>query len=159
MKEIPLTRGYVALVDDEDFERASQYKWHAQAGRNTTYASRDVTINGAKKSVYLHRFVLSVPAGVAVDHIDRNGLNCQKYNLRSCSNSQNSYNQGVSPKNTSGYRGVSWNKRLGKWHAYVSAKGKRRHVGFYDTPEDAAGMRDVYAGALHGKFAYLNFPD
>ena len=107
MKEIALTQGYVALVDDEDFDRVNQHKWHADVGPNSVYALRKDE-NG--RNLRLHRFNLGITkTKTRVDHKDHNGLNCQHYNLRD-SQGHNNKNQRLKTNNTSGFKGVSWSK-------------------------------------------------
>jgi hypothetical protein len=160
MKEIPLTGGYTAIVDDEDFERVSQFKWFAEDHRHTMYAKRNVRReDGGWTSERLHRFILGPPDGIAVDHIDRNGLNNRRENLRIATASENQHNRGKAVNNTSGYIGVSWHKKSGKWQAMIKVNGGAKHLGLFACPVAAAKARDKAAIELHGEFASLNFPD
>lgn len=162
MKEIPLTGGYIAIVDDEDFERVSEFKWRAktQVQRRTVYAIRSVRReDGGWTTEGLHRFILSPPHGITVDHIDRNGLNNRRENLRFATTNENGQNRRKGINNTSGYMGVSWHKGTGKWRAQISVNGRDKHLGYYEFPIEAAKARDKTARELHGKFASLNFPD
>ena len=122
MKEIPLTMGMVALVDDDDYDRMSRYNWYA-ANNNyyTYYAVRGVRKGGGYKNIRMHREVLGVTdASVYVDHIDGNGLNNCKSNLRPCSKSQkNTHRIHRQKNNTSGFVGVSFNRRDKKGWAYL----------------------------------------
>ena len=105
---IKLTRGKVALIDDDDFELVSKFKWSAHHRRigATWYARTNVGSWPNQSPVYLHRLVMNASGGQIVDHIDGNGLNCQKDNLRICTHSQNQHNSGIRRNNTSGYIGV-----------------------------------------------------
>lgn len=151
-KEIPLTRGYVALVDDDDFDRVAARHWYASSGRGgPIYAI--TSVGNAKIS--LHRFILSARPGSYVDHKNRNGLDCRKENLRFCTPSQNSANRVLDPGKTSAYRGVRWKPREGMWAAEI---GRRTWLGYFDTEEAAARARDEVARKLYGEFAVLNFP-
>jgi hypothetical protein len=123
MKEIELTRGYKAIVDDEDFERVSQYKWIANVDTHTCYATRNMYVGNVDgRSIFealpLANFILGVKG--QVDHKDRNGLNCQKGNLRPCSTSQNSANRGKfkTRRFSSEYKGVS--KHISEYTGLVS---------------------------------------
>ena len=112
MKEIKLTQDYVALVDDEDYERINQYKWFAHISRNVAvYAVRTINISKTKKiSQKMHRFVLGITDSTTqVDHIDHNTLNNQKINLRKATFQQNSCNKKKPSTNLSGFKGVCWN--------------------------------------------------
>lgn len=136
MREIPLTQGKVALVDDEDFERLNQYKWCASKGVNTFYAFRRISRKIKKnRMVMMHRFLKPTPAGLQIDHIDRNGLNNQKSNLRIVTARQNQQNL-AKPK-SSEYTGVCWNKHAKKWMAHFCFKGRVRHLGYFKNEEDA----------------------
>lgn len=108
MKKIPLTKGQVALVDDEDYEMVSRYKWYTQDINKTLYAQRMIVTKGTGKRVtmFMHRLIMNTPQGMDTDHIDRNGLNNQKSNLRICTRTQNLLNRGMLKSNTSGYKGV-----------------------------------------------------
>lgn len=113
MKELPLTRGYVAIVDDDDYERVCMYKWRASVmkpqmdGRVNVYAMRTVTVSKGKETTeYLHRAILRAEKGTQVDHINRNGLDNRKNNLRICTNAENNRNRLPSPGGASKFKGV-----------------------------------------------------
>lgn len=163
MKEIPLSQGKVALVDDADFENLSQHKWSAEKGRKTWYASRKITVGPyLQQDVSMHRQILglSIGDGMEGDHRDGNGLNNQRYNLRVCSPGQNRYNQSVrTHAKHSRFKGVSLKRdtpRAKPWEAYISAEGKLRKLGHFYTEEAAALAYNEAAKVLHGEFARLN---
>lgn len=159
MREIELTRGYKAQVDDEDFEWVNQWKWRSEIGyNNTIYAVRTDYGNGdRKKNVRMHRFILGVTdMSIQVDHIDRNGLNNQRGNLRIATNQQNSINQAGCDK-TSKYKGVYLNKGKHKYSAQIKVNYKSIHIGHFDSEIDAAKAYDRKAKEIFGEFAYLNF--
>jgi len=106
----------------------------------------------------MHRLILNPPAGITIDHINGNGLDNRRENLRLAGRGQNQCNRGKQSNNTSGFKGVTWHKNLNKWEAGISISGKRYHVGFYKTPEAAARAYDDAAKKYHGEFARLNFP-
>ena len=139
MKEILLSkegknRGkYVALVDDEDFERVNQFNWYVRITKHTNYAGMFVCENGNKHSITLHQFILDRKL---IDHTDHNGLNCQKYNLRFCTQLQNNMNKRAYKNTSSKYKGVS--KYRGKWDAQISFNYKNIHLGLYQDEMDAA---------------------
>ena len=136
MKLIPLTQGEFALVDDSDFEYLSQWKWHLSKRRSKHYAAR----NRSKRElegphlILMHR---EVCAGPMVDHRDGNGLNNQRDNLRTCTNSQNLHNRGAQTNNTSGVKGVCWDKANNKWLGQLRVAGKNIKIGRFDTIEEA----------------------
>lgn len=156
--EIPLTQDKVALIDAADYERVSSFKWIASKHQKTYYATS--TTGGPhqfRKQIALHRLILDAPSGTQVDHIDHNGLNCQRYNLRLCNESQNGANRIRNLNNTSGYKGVTWNKRRKKWHGKTKHEGSYIHLGFFNTAEEAAYAYDAKVRELFGEFALTNF--
>lgn len=156
MKEIPLTRGYVALVDDEDFAKLQGCAWQAGVvpGRKAVYANGRVPNSGKRgKHVIMHRVIMDAPPGVDVDHIDGNGLNNQRSNLRLCSRKDNLRNRGALSRNTSGYKGVTWSKKKKKWYAQIRVDGKNKSLGFHDDIQAAALAYQDAAKEHHGDFA------
>jgi hypothetical protein len=158
MKPIPLSRGYVALVDDNDYESVSQFKWTAFTPRQMVYAVRYPTVNGKRKYVYLHRFILGVTEPtIQVDHRNHNGLDCQRHNLRIAQHKDNIRNQRKTRKpRSSKYKGVCWSKWAAKWHAQLGKAGRSFHLGYYETELAAARAYDVAATLHFGEFAHLN---
>lgn len=135
MKEIPLTQGKVALVDDEDFERLSQWKWYARKDGSTLYAVRNAP-GPERGTILMHREVLGdVPGEMDIDHVDGDGLNNQKANLRIITHRQNCQNLHI--QKSSKYPGVCWHKRARKWQAQVGIDGKIKYLGLYETENDA----------------------
>ena len=161
MKTIPLTQGKVAQVSDDQYERASQYKWHAsQTAAGTWYATRNGKrfIFGREKPVQLHRFLMNVTdPSLEVDHIDGDGLNCQNENLRVCTHAENMRNFSKPRNNTTGYKGVSHMKE-GRYGAHIKHNGVAQYLGTYNNVLDAARAYDKAAVELHGEFAKLSFP-
>lgn len=159
-KKIPLSQGLYATVDDEDYEwLMAMGKWHTVQRENTFYAATNRSWPRRKK-IYMHRLVLehhTGQTGVHTDHMDRDGLNNQSPNLRWASNSQNNMNKGPQANNASGFKGVS--SHQGRWMAQIKIDGKKKHIGMFGTPEDAARAYDKTAVELHGEFACLNFPE
>lgn len=160
MKKIPLTRGQFAIVDDDDFERLSQFRWQAHPHRTTNsyYACRTAkkNENNGRLSIRMHREIMKAKRGEQVDHINRNTLDNRKENLRFCTGGQNCANKGIVSTNTSGFKGVAWKKSTKKWMAYAKIHGKRKHIGYYDTALEAAVAHDKVAVELHGEFALTN---
>lgn len=134
MKKIPLTQGKFALVDDEDFEWLSQWKWKLH---KDGYAVRTGYKNSRFIQIYMHREVNKTPLGILTDHINRNRLDNRRINLRNVNYSQNAFNTGLWKHNTSGIKGVFWNAQKKKWHAVLSVNKKQVHLGFFDEIEKA----------------------
>src|ERR1700761_8439916 len=146
MKEIQLSRGYVAIVDDDKYEELSSSKWTAcvqknRAGRVTiVYAYRWTSAkDGPKKMIYMHRQIAGVTdPEIDVDHKDHDGLNNQIENLRIGDATKNLGNQRISSSNTSGYKGVSWYKAYGKWQAQINHNKIHYNIGYFNTAQEAA---------------------
>lgn len=151
-KHLPLNHGKFALIDDEDYERASQFKWTLD--RNG-YIVRKQTLESKKyQKVLLHRFLVDAPETMDVDHKDRNPLNNTRSNLRICNRSQNSMNRPPKPNSSSQYKGVCYHKRDKIWLARLCGKT----IGRFITEIEAAMAYDKAATIAFGEFAYLNFP-
>src|SRR4030066_2139964 len=145
MKEIILTQGKTTIVDDEDYEWLSKWKW-SYSGE---YARRGTKVNGVNKTNYMHKEILNAPNGFQGDHINFDKLDNRRANLRICNQSQNTFNRPLRPDNKSGYKGVCWHKHKNKWHARVKINGKHIHLGYYSNLLDAAhayleGAKDIY---------------
>jgi hypothetical protein len=155
MKQIELSQGKVALIDDEDFERVSKFKWSALKDCGTWYAVGYTRGSHAtRKAMKLHRFILNAPPGVMVDHRNRDGLDNRRENIRFATCSQNTANSlGWS---ASGYKGVSWHKRHKKWIAHVMKDQRLIHLGYFDDKGEAAQAYNDAARQLFGEFARLN---
>ena len=157
MKLIPLTKGQFAIVDDEDYERVSKYKWRAAWGGYCYYAVHMFWNEGKRYEIRMHRFILNAPDGKLVDHIDYDGLNNRIYNIRICSHSQSQYHR-RSHGGTSKFKGVSLNKINNKWQAQIKHNRKSMWIGQYEKETEAAKAYDKKARELFGDFAHLNFP-
>jgi hypothetical protein len=150
MKEIKLSKGFVAQVDDEDFEYLNQFKWYVYIDRVYRYALR--RDNKSRKRIKMHRVILNASDNILVDHIDHNGLNNQRNNIRLCTNTQNQWNM---KGRRNGFKGVSIEKY--SFRAAIKYQNKTIHLGSFKTEEDAAKAYDKKATELFGEFAYLNF--
>lgn len=160
MKSLLLSRGQSAIVDDCDFDRVSTFKWYAKwdAKGRRYYAARNAWVGPKRTTIKLHHTILDAPQGLVVDHINGDGLDNRRANLRSCSQLQNMANQGPR-KSLSGFKGVHFDKRSKKWSAAIGINGRRLHIGTFKNPEDAARAYDASALLHCGEFARLNFPN
>ena len=155
MKTIPLTQGMVAIVDDEDFEYLSKFKWHLKRSSKkarVVYAvahEPNTTRNSTK--LRMHRLIL--PGVKEVDHINGDGLDNRRQNLRAATKSQNMMNMKKHRDNVAGYKGVSRNGI--RWVARIGFE----RIGAFRSPIEAARAYDAAASFLFGEFARLNFPE
>ena len=169
---------HVVLLDEEDWDKVSQYKWHlAQARTGRFYARTNVDnpnggiryhkVNGKvykypkQTTIPMHRLIMATPKGMHTDHVNgENTLDNRKQNLRVCTNEQNCRNRGKNKNNTHGYKGVTYDARraYSPWTARIGYKMKRIYIGNYATAEEAAIAYDKKVIELSGEFATLNFP-
>jgi hypothetical protein len=134
MAEIISTKGHVILVDDCDLDRLLKFAWSVHYyGKNNMYAT--TSIKGS--TIYMHRVVIGAKQGDIVDHKNRNGLDNRSSNLRLCTKQQNLANRGKQSNNTSGYKGVTWNKQRKKWQAQIKVSQQYKSLGIYPTKEQA----------------------
>jgi len=171
MKEIKLTQGKVALIDDEDLELVSKYKWCAKKSGNTFYAYNSAYKDGRQYSLPMHRLLMGLKKQdkLFVDHINHNGLDNRRSNIRVCNNSQNQQNRHKKQNCTSKYKGVHLHRdvyyskatkttirRNPRWVASIVIDGKKKVIGHYQTEIDAAIAYNEFAHKHHGEFAMLN---
>lgn len=161
MKEIKLTQNQVALIDDEDFDLVSQYKWFAVKEDNTYYAHSNKWLYGKQVTIRMHRLIMNFPSGKQVDHKNRNGLDNRRENLRVCTHTQNCQNRkarnGVSIFKGVCYESNSRSKK--KWRVRINYGKTRIHIGRFLTEEEAAKAYDKAAKKYFGEFANLNFKE
>ena len=149
MKEIELSQGYKAQVDDDDFEWLNQWKWSADVRSHTVYAVRRDRDEEGFFPVLMHRQIMGYPDDT-VDHKDRNGINNQRENLRTATGAQQQANkQGYG---ASGVKGVTLHH--GRWRATIAVNKVQRHLGRFNTIEEAAAAYDQAIRELHGEFAF-----
>ena len=163
-KLIPLTQDKFAIVDPEDYEQLREYKWYAKKGGNTYYAARGVRIfkDGefiGVRQILMHRVITNAPAGLMVDHINHNGLDNRRSNLRLCTRAQNAQNSRSRQGSSSKYKGVFLEKTSNRYLAHIRHNGKRTKIGRFKNEVDAAKAYDKKAREFFGEFAYLNFPE
>lgn len=161
MKYITLTQNQVAIVDDEDYEMLMRHKWYAFKGTaKTFYARTNVRCPEAKsrqQNIKMHRVIMNYPES-KIDHINGNGLDNRKCNLRLCNQSQNKQNMDKRIDNTSGFKGVTYCKRNKKFIAQIFVNNYNKNLGAYICKEDAARAYDLAAAKYFGEFARLNYP-
>ena len=155
MKHIPLTQGKFAIVDDEDFDIVNKYNWHISHPRKNGYYARAYIGDG--KYVYMHRIVMKAKTGQYLDHINRNGLDNRKCNLRFATYSQNAQNRFKRVGVTSKYKGVSFYKNCKRWRAEIHLNYKKYQIGYFGNEIEAAKAYDIKAKELFGEFARTNF--
>jgi len=161
MKEIALTQGKTVLVDDQDYECLNQWKWCARQGRHTFYARRNIRVTKGKQKqtpLYMHRVILGLQPDDKrqCDHIDGNGLNNQRTNLRICTHIQNLQSQRSWKIGTSRYKGVWWYRRDRTWQSQIQVNKKRVHLGYFVSEIEAAHVYNEAARQYFGEFARLN---
>jgi hypothetical protein len=160
MKTIPLTQGKFAIVDDEDYEELSKHKWFANRDHkyDRWYATRSVWDKNTHKckSSQMHRVIMKTPVGMHTDHINHDGLDNRKCNLRICSNSQNQCNR-LDVRGTSKYKGVHWSTGNRRWIAQIVNNGKKEYIGGFLNEIFAANAYDQKAKEVFGEYACLNF--
>jgi hypothetical protein len=184
MKGIELTQGYVTLVDNEDYEWLTENSWHVvtkgkktfrhyargtrwvpgephpKTGEFYYHKEKDGTLhkrNGHYRVVTMHRLIMNAPDGVDVDHIDGNGLNNQRLNLRLCSRSENNMNSKLRCTSKSGVKGVSWDAQTKKWRATITLNGKMKNLGRFEDRNDALNARLEAEKELFGEHSRARF--
>ena len=158
--EIQLSQGLVGLIDEEDAEFVLRWKWYAIRSKHTFYVIRNhpASEDRGRQTVRLHRELLKAPEVMEVDHINGNGLDNRRCNIRLATCAQNSRNRRSLIGSTSHYLGVSWHKTNLRWQAQIQAEGRQIHLGVFVDEVDAAKAYDDAARLYHGEFARLNFP-
>lgn len=155
MKEVPLTQGKVALVDDEDYEHLALFNWYCHSG----YAARMMPRGRRRPArVFMHHVLLPTPSGMFIDHANGNRLDNRRCNLRLATKAENNRNVQRKRNNRSGYKGVWWRVRYQKWEAGIRVNGRLKFLGYFDAPDIAARAYDQAARRLFGEFAMTNFP-
>lgn len=164
MREIPLTQGKIAVVDDEDYAALSMHKWSVlkvhQANRALYYAKCQVSEGSVHRTILMHRQVMGDPGDVLIDHRDGDGLNNKRTNLRECSHSQNHQNGNSTHLNkTSRFKGVNWDVSHQRWLARICVSGKQISLGRFKKEVEAAEVYDNAARIHFREFARTNFKE
>lgn len=150
---IPLSQGYEAVIDAADVTLVMGFNWTAKVTPWTVYVGRNETLGGKLVLLRLHRVLLNAPLGVHVDHINGDGLDNRRVNLRLATNAENGRNQRRHANNACGFKGVYWHKRGKKWAASIGFNGQNKHLGLFNKPESAHAAYCEAAALLHGEFA------
>lgn len=154
---IPLSQDRFTVIDDDDFKFVVGYTWYAAKNGRTYYAQTHVKDGAVWRTVKLHQLLL--PDAVKVDHIDGNGLNNSRSNLRTATTAQNGANRKKDKRPTSSkFKGVSWHRPKSIWISRIKVAGKGCHLGYFASEEEAARAYDKAAIMYFGEYAHLNFP-
>jgi hypothetical protein len=143
---VTLTQGRVAIIDAEDAEEVGKHNW-CYKGRG--YARSQIN----NKLVFLHNFLMDSLLGTEIDHINNNGIDCRKNNMRLCTHIENLHNQNIRSNNTSGCKGVMWHTQRKKWYARITVNYKCISLGLFSNIEEAAQAYREASMKYHGEFA------
>jgi hypothetical protein len=152
-KLIPLTQGQFAIVSDDMYDELNQFKWYARWSKCTKsyYAVRNIQLEDKRTSHAMHRVIMNHPDKF-VDHINRNSLDNRRENLRTVTKSQNQMNRRINRKSKSGYKGVSWDKKAGKYMARIGIDKKVIFLGYFTCPKEAHKVYVEASNNLHGEY-------
>ncbi len=144
------------MVDAADYDWLNQWNWHTSGGtRSGLYAVRNIKVEGKSVAICMHRVIMATPDELEVDHKNHQTLDNRRVNLRLATRTQNITNQRISRRNTSGFKGVYWDKEHGRWRATISLNGKLRSLGWFNSPETAGEAYRRAATEVYGEFAYF----
>lgn len=155
---VPLTRGYVALVDEVDYARVvAAGRWNIRPHGKTIYAQRGIALpDGRRSTQQMHQFITGA---IGIDHRNGDGLDNRRSNLRVGTQAQNCANTRIRSNNKSGFKGVSWKKGCDAWVAQIRRDNKSYHLGLFSDREEAARAYDAAAIEFFGEYARINFPE
>jgi len=155
IKTIPLSKGKFSKVDDQWFDYLNQWKWYFSP---TGYAARTEFVNGKRtgKTILMHRVIANIPEDKFTDHINFDKLDNRRCNLRMCNKSQSEQHKHLQSNNTSGFKGVGWDKRLSKWRSYIMINARQIYLGSFKEIKKAALAYNKAAILYFGNFAKLN---
>jgi len=151
-------QGKFAIVDDSTFDELNRIRWNYERGYAVTTKKRRQGRGNPPicTKIYMHRLIVSTPTGLHTDHIDRDGLNNQRDNLRAVTCQKNAWNTGINRRNTSGYVGVTWSTAMKMWRAQITHNRKQIIIGYFAMKEDAARAYNTKAIEIRGDLARLN---
>jgi hypothetical protein len=145
---ITLTKGYVAVIDATDVPLVERWNWYAIVRPRAVYAAR----RDRRRIILLHRAILGEPSGLEVDHIDTDGINNRRINLRQATHTENAWNSRLPVTNTSGLKGITWHPRNAKWHARIKIDGKQHWLGMFASPVEAHAAYCAASARMRGEF-------
>ncbi len=155
---VPLTRGYEARIDIEDIPLVAGRNWvssvskHADGSVRSVYAMRGERVGAKVHTILMHRVIAGTPEGFETDHINGDGLDNRRANLRHATKNQNQHNSRIPKNNKSGAKGVRWHKQRRKWHAAIMVSGRTHSLGLYECVDEAKAAYDKASTHLHGKY-------
>lgn len=159
--KIRIGKDRFALVDQADYDFIKDYLWYCSANKWGAYVQGfpKGQAGNNRKRVSMHRVILNAPKGMCVDHINGNGLDNRRGNIRLCTPAENSYNRKLQHNSTSGHRGVYWHKASRRWRARISYARENISLGYYNNLEDAAKAYKEAAKKYYGEFCPIEKPE
>jgi hypothetical protein len=157
-RKVPLTQGKFAIVDIDDFYKVIIYKWHTRHSAQTFYATCTIGYGRNRINLHMHRLIMNAPDDMFVDHINGNGWDNRKANLRLATSAQNNYNRRLTSNRTSKYKGVDYRPAKKAYRARITVDKRKIFLGHFKSEIEAACEYDKAAKKYHGEFAALNFP-
>lgn len=156
---VPVGSGLFAIIDHADRELVCGHRWHVCRFGKRLYAYRRTETRARSPRQFMHRLILGLPAGCVpeVDHVNGNGLDNRRGNLRAAQHIDNARNRGPNANNRTGFKGVHWHQGARKWRAKIHVRGVSQHLGLFHDPVDAALAYDLAALDHFGEFAWTNF--
>jgi len=146
---VTLTQGYVAVIDAVDVPLVNDRNWYVHKGQSGNLYALNRT---RQNTIHMHRVILNCTDHMQTDHVDGDGLNNRRSNLREATCGQNQRNQRIAKSNTSGFKGVSFRILTGKWQAHIKVNGRKKHLGLFSTPEEAHVAYCEASAKYHGEF-------